>query len=451
MTNQNSQEFQTDHIKGTVTRHPGCMAHFDVTIDSQLTDKLHKQAIKAVKKEVSIPGFRKGKVPDNVVQHNFGTNIEKEFRDRVTQKAFEESLKETKCHPFGKHAVKRTELKKCTASDGAHFIFDLETEPQVPTIGPESIQTEPVASREITQEQKDLAYKQLQISFAEWEDVADRTVEDGDFVEVDIDVVEHPAHNVCTNKRLHVDTKELPQWLYKTLVGLAIDESKQTKTQTNPDDPKHVFVQDKDAPAKECLVVLKKIKKATFPIEDEAFAKKFGVETIDELKNALEKKLKDEEAAYASELSRYNLRRELLEKYPIDLPRSLIDAEVRSKLAFGKQGTDLSKGSLPSDQKEAELKLQIEAETRGFFAWLHLLRQFTKTANVAATQQELEETFYHQMQLPREHRLIYPGLSQEDVRNRLFMLILMKKCEEYLLSQRTQEMQQDASAEKNNA
>jgi len=447
VTNQNTQEFQSDTIKAVVTRSPGCMAHFEVDVDAALAAEIHKQAIKAVKKHVSIPGYRKGKLPDNVLMHNFSSQIDREFRDRVTQKAFEESLKLANCHPFGRHAVKRTELKKCSVSDGAHFIFDLETEPQVPPIQTDSIETELVASREVSQEQKDRAYKELQINFAEWEEITDRAACDGDFVEVDIDVIEHPAHNVCTNKLLHVDKNELPHWLYNTLCGLNIDESKETKTEVAPNDSKHIFVQDENAPAKTCLIALKKIKKAIFAPEDEAFAKKFGVDSIDDLKKTLEKKLQADEDAYAQELSRYNLRRELLEKYPIDLPRSLVDAEVRSRLAFCKGEADISKGSLPTDQGQDELKAQIEAETRGFFSWLHLVRQFSEKANISATQAELEQMFYQQMQLPRHNRLIYPGLSQEDVRNRLFMLILMKKCEEYLLSLKSD----TATCDKNNS
>lgn len=429
-----TQQFQDDTTQVTLTRHPGCMARLEVTLQPIAIHAAFEEAVKEVKKEISIPGFRKGKVPDDVVRKNFASAIERQFRDNVMQDAFRRALELTKLHPFGKHAVKRSDLKKCSTSEGALATFSIEIEPEVPQIDVEAIETKLETPREITEKEINRAYKQLKVMLATWQNLQDRAVQPGDFVEVDIDVIQHPAHNICTNQMLHVDTEELPHWLYEALIGMQIDETKEVLASPQPDDPKHLFVYEENTPPKETRIVLKTIKVATFPEETAELAQQFGVQTIDELKKALENRLLHEEREYASDLTRYNLRRELLQKYPFDLPQSLLDAEIRARFAFCKEGADLSQGSLPSDQKDADLKVQIEAEARGFFAWMHLLRQFTPNVNTNVTQQDLQNEYQHQMRLPRIHRLVYTGLTPEDVRHRLFMLILMKKCEEHLLS-----------------
>ena len=89
-----------------------------------------------------------------------------------------------------------------------------------------------------------------------------------------------------------------------------------------------------------------------------------------------------------------------------------------------------------TNAQESELKAQIEAESRGFFMWMFMMRQITPHADVSITQQELETEFQHQMQLPRQQRLVYAGLAPDEVRNRLVMMIMMRKCEDYLLKQK---------------
>ena len=370
---QPNQQFENEHLKITLTHNPGCMAHLEVTVDPIAVKSAYEKAVKAVKKEVSIPGFRKGKVPDDVVKHNFASAIQREFRDIVMRTAFGEAITLTGIKPFGNQSVKRSELKKCSLEEGALATFNVEIEPQIPTIDLSTINTEVTEPREVSPKHVERAYRQLRVMHGTWQEITGRAVQPGDFVEVDIDVTEHPAHNVCTNQLLLVETEELPKWLYDTLIGMDLDEnnSKDAHAVPRPEDPAHIFVQDKDAPPKQCRVTLKVIKAAILPEETDAFAQKVGASSLDDLKTRLHERLVLEETEYASDLSRYNLRRELLQKHPLDLPQSLVDAEVRGRFAYCKEGSDISTGSLPTDHsKDVQLKQQIEAEARGFFAWM---------------------------------------------------------------------------------
>jgi trigger factor len=445
---QQAEQFQSDHIQATLTRQPGCLVRIEVTLDSFLTKEAHDSAVKDVRKEVSIPGFRKGKVPYDVVCKNFASAIDRQFRDILLRSAFHKTLELTKLRPFGQNAVKRSELKKYSLDEGAQCLFSLEVEPETPQIDINSIETKPQEPRQITEKEIERGYKQLRVMYADWQEVQDRPIQIGDFAEIDIDVIQHPAHNICTNQLVHVEKDELPRWLLDALQGMNIDETKEAVASSQPDDPRHLFVQDDNAPSKQCLIVVKKIKTATLAAEDEAFVQKFGAKSVEELKQQLFKRIKDEESQYIQEVARYNLRRELLQKYPIDLPHSLLEAEIRGRIAFCKSGQDISQGSLPSDQKETELRQRIEAETRGFFGWMHLLRPITSLLQTTITQAELQDEFQQQMKLPRLHRLIYPGLTPEDVRNRLVMLIMMRKCEDYLLSRGTGHAQNESNQDK---
>lgn len=436
-TTEDTLELQNDNIKVKVTHKPGCQVRMDVEISPQAVKAAYEKGLKAVRKEVSVPGFRKGKVPDEILRHNFAQGIDRESRDIVLQSAFSESLDLSKLRPFTRNSLKRSELKKCSQDTGATAIFELEVEPQIPTIDQSTIESTLPESRALDPKAIERSYKQLQLMHATWEQVKDRPCTDGDFVDLDIDVIEHPAHNICIDQLFLLKRDEMPKWLYDTVVGMQVDESKEAEAKPNPEDPPHIIVYEDENSSKQCRVTLKAIKKAIVPEENDEFAQKFGVSSVAELKKFVEDRLKREEDEYAHELARYNLRRELLQKYPFSLPQSLVEAEVRGRLAYCKQGADLSKGSLPLDAaQEKDLKAQIEAESRGFFMWMFLMRQITPLAEVSITQAELETEFSHQMQLPRQQRLIYAGLAPDEVRNRLVMMIMMRKCENFLLKQK---------------
>ncbi|MBS0634625.1 MAG: trigger factor [Verrucomicrobia bacterium] len=432
-TADNIVELQNENIKAKITHKPGCQVRMEVDVTPEGVNAAFEKALKNVRKEVSVPGFRKGKVPETILHHNFAQAIEREARELLLQTAFTEALTLSKIQPFTRNSLKRSELKKCSKETGASALFELESEPQIPEIDYKNIEAKPIEARPLDSKAVDRSYRQLQLMHATWEPIEGQACKDGDYVELDIDVIEHPAHNVCVNHLFLVKKDEMPKWLYDSVVGMNVDESKEVDAKQSPEDPTHVISYEDTTTTKKSRVTLKAIKKAQMPEENDEFAQKFGAQTVDDLKKFVEERLKREEEEYAHELARYNLRREMLQKYPFDLPQSLVDAEVRGRLAFCKQ-SDMKKGALPNDpSKENDLKAQIEAETRGFFMWMFLMRQVTPHAEVSITQQELEQEFSQQMQLPRQQKLIYAGLAPDEVRNRLVMMIMMRKCEDYLL------------------
>ena len=119
------QEFRTDTIRVTVSKKPGCHAHVTAIVEPTAVKASYEKALKNVSREVSIPGFRKGKVPRDILIKNYASYIDREFKDICLQTAFEEVINLTKLRPLSKHSIKRTHLKKCSVEEGAEAIFDL--------------------------------------------------------------------------------------------------------------------------------------------------------------------------------------------------------------------------------------------------------------------------------------------------------------------------------------
>ena len=64
------------------------------------------------KKGYSMPGFRKGKVPDAIVKKNYGPAIEADFTEKSINKFYQISLQELKLIPINKAEIKNLEFKE---------------------------------------------------------------------------------------------------------------------------------------------------------------------------------------------------------------------------------------------------------------------------------------------------------------------------------------------------
>jgi trigger factor len=139
-------------------------------------------AYKRIGSQVSIPGFRKGKVPARVIEQRFGRGaVLEEAINEALPKAYDDAVREAKIMPVGRPEVDVTEVE-----DGKHLAFtaevDVRPEFELPDLTALSIEVDAVeASDADIDEQIDA----LRARFASLSDV-DRACADGDVLLVDI-------------------------------------------------------------------------------------------------------------------------------------------------------------------------------------------------------------------------------------------------------------------------
>src|ERR1700728_4484173 len=139
------EEIKTDHLSVIMTRKPGCHVKLEISVDPEATNAAYLKAVKSVNKEISIPGFRKGKAPDHLIIQRFEKYITKEWYDNLVNIAFLEFLEHSKLYPFnqGSKSIKKAEIKNATRENGAHALIEYECQPTVPAINFSDIQTSP--------------------------------------------------------------------------------------------------------------------------------------------------------------------------------------------------------------------------------------------------------------------------------------------------------------------
>ena len=168
------------NVKVEVEKHEPWRRVLTVEVPADEAAREYNLIAKKVAKTVNLPGFRKGKVPADVVRKSFKAELDKEFVETVVPKAFGAALEETGIDP-----VTEPKFEDLSFGDERPLSFkaDFDARPDLEPTGYEGVE----ATKEIPEvqdEQIDKVAEDFRASRAELEEV-DRPAIEGDHVVVD--------------------------------------------------------------------------------------------------------------------------------------------------------------------------------------------------------------------------------------------------------------------------
>ena len=115
-----------------------------------------------MQKQATLPGFRKGKAPRDLVEKRYAESLQQEMLQRVTQQAFEQATKDYSLKPVGPFEVRRADYHE---TDGLALEATVEVEPEfaladykkIPLSRPSAAVTPEDIARALTQLQESMA------------------------------------------------------------------------------------------------------------------------------------------------------------------------------------------------------------------------------------------------------------------------------------------------------
>lgn len=334
--------FENENIKLNVERQPECKVVFSITTLPLATKAAEKAAVRTISKEVNIPGFRKGRAPEALIQTQFAGQIKKEFLNILTRNSIHEAIQLSGIHPFRNNSSLK--LLKCDPIDASSYNVSIEFEsyPDIPPVNPSQLTISHQDPAIVTEEQIDAHIHELQLTHAEWEEITSRAAEAGDFVTVDIDHVENEQSKAVHRKsRFLLQEGRLPKWLYHLLLGLNKGDAKTGNSE--PEEPTENFK------SKTFHITLTKIERPILPPIDAALAKKAGVENVDLLKEAVRKSLEKEARNQAKQKMRLDIKKALLESSWFEIPGE----KVKQAHQECHDIAEAEKGTLSKEERDA--------------------------------------------------------------------------------------------------
>ncbi|MCR1782816.1 trigger factor [Nocardioides carbamazepini] len=345
-------------------------------------------AYQKIAKQINVPGFRRGKVPPQVIDRQVGRGVVlDEAVNEVLPKAYVEALQENNLTPLAQPEI---EVTKFEDNDALEFTAEVDVKPEIDLPAYDgleaSVEDLAVADEDVA-EQVDA----LRERFGTLIDV-ERAAQDGDFVVIDL---------VATNDGEVVDGAEISGFSYQVgnggmidgldeaLTGMAVDEEKTFTTQLVSGD---LVGQDV-----EVAVKVTQVQEQELPELDDDFAQEASeFDTLDELRDDVRERLTRGKRLEQAAAARDAVLEALLEKVEIPLPESMVTEELNARRANLEQqlvmaGMTLEKYLEDESQTQDEFEADLERRVRDAVAAQFLLDEIADKEEMGVDQSELTQ------------------------------------------------------------
>lgn len=286
--------------------------------------KAFDQKLQHASKTVRMDGFRKGKVPLNVVKQKYGPDIEQEVASDLVKSTLFEAIDQVSLKPASMPNVAIEPVK-----EGQAFIYSatFEVIPEVEVKPLDGIEIEQVKA-DIADTDVDKMIEQLRKQHQVFEEV-DRACENGDQVNIDFDgsIDGEPLEGGKAEKfDLDLGTGNMIPGFEEGIVGMKAGDEKDI-TLTFPENYHHQEIAGKEVIFK---IKVHTVKAGKLPELDEEFAKKFNVEEggVEALRKMVKDNLNRQLTAKLKNDNKQVVLQKLSEINEVDVPKAFVKDEI---------------------------------------------------------------------------------------------------------------------------
>lgn len=380
---------ENEEVKIEIEEKPSCVVELKVSALPTLVKNSRRKAIKAIAKEVDLPGFRKGKAPEDMLLKKFPEHIEEKWQKQIADDAFVAAQKLKHIPVLNNSTPITFNMIKHSLDDGAEMTFSFESEPSPPSIDFSKFHLKEVERKEVGQKELDEYLRQVQLMYAQFKPIEDRALKENDFVILDLETLEEPKSKIFSDTRFEITKEKMADWMRNLIVGQksgAIIEGVSKPDEDAKEEEK------KDFAEKKVRVTIKKIEEPVVMELNDDFARGLNFGSFEELKNYAEKMLNDK-ADQGKELEeRKQVNDFLINNFPFDLPVSLVNAEVnhRKKQYLDNPAHKANLDKMTPEERKA-FDEKILKESKEAVSIFFLSRKVCQEANLPIEYEEIEQ------------------------------------------------------------
>ena len=371
----------------------GNIAKLTIEASAEDFEKAVDKAYQKNKNKLSVPGFRKGKVPRKMIEKMYGNTVFYEeaaniLIPSVYAKAIDECTEEV---------VSQPKIEVVQIEAGKPFIFTAEValKPEVTLGADKSVEIDKVATT-VTEEEIDEAVNRERESNARTISVEDRAVQDGDMVVLDFEGFMDGAAfegGKGENYSLTIGSGTFIPGFEEQLIGAEIDKEI-TVNVTFPEDYHAEELKGKNA---EFKCTIKEIKEKELPELDDEFASDVSeFDTMEEYREDLKKQLTKQKEETAEEEKGDKVVEAIIASSQMDIPEAMIETQQRQMAEdFARriqmQGLSFEQYLQFTGLTRADFMEQMKPQTLKRIQSRLVLCAIAKAENIEATEEEYQE------------------------------------------------------------
>ena len=370
-----------------------CVMALSVKAEADETKAPYQKVLNVFMREASIPGFRKGKVPLNIIKQKFQQEIAHECQQACFSEFYPKALKESGLDAVNLQNVTDVLFTpetgfSCTALVEVKPTFDL---PKYKKLAIKA------GDATVTDEQVTERLESFRKAFAKFEDAKEGdAIAEGDFVQFDYagaldDKAKTPLAEVAPDQKAVCGATGFWTQLEEgRFLPEILDALKGMKAGETKDDVKVKFPKDNAPEAlkgKKCVytVTVKGFRRRTLP-DDATFVADAKAESLDALRAQIREQMEKDAAAAELENRKGQAIELLLKKADFAVPPSLVQRQIQSYLQDLAQRAQYSGMSADYiEQNRDKILADAEANAVRQVRLSYILLGIAKAENIKAT------------------------------------------------------------------
>ncbi|HKJ83418.1 MAG TPA: trigger factor [Mariprofundaceae bacterium] len=408
---------------------------YDVRVHVADTDyaEVYERQVQRVAAQASLPGFRPGKLPRNVVEQQFGAKLREETVSELVQANYAEAIESSGLTPAVQPELDVPEIQPASGFD---FTLKVVTWPDVE---PKALDKLSFTRTEVEVTDADVqgVVDRLMKGEVSYEPQEDREAEHGDELHIDFTgyVGDEPFEGgQGENMRMVLGEGRFLPDFEEGLKGAKVGEERSFHVQF-PDDYGHAPLAGQKA---RFDAQVRQVAVPSQAEDEEALAKMLGFDSLDALKSDIREKLEGQAEQAAYESNRKAMFDALIEANSLELPEPLVRQDMRQTMtrvakSMREQGQDPTNEQFEQQEFQNALRENSEYSLKVSL----LLQSVREQGKLEVSDSELEAELDKQAeQYPEEQREQFKQWmhSQREQVEGLRNGLLEKKCVEFMMS-----------------
>jgi trigger factor len=361
-------------LKVSTSPRPGSRMAVEISVPAGRTQTSHDAAVEKLSRSIKLPGFRKGKVPRAVLLQQIGpVRIRATALEDLVDSVFRDALKQAEIAAIGQPALDggfESLLERFEPGQELSLTLEMDVEPTPSLKTTKGLKAEAVKV-EFDAARVDELIDQSRRQLATLVPVDGRAAAEGDVAVIGfqgtfVDTGEAISGGSADAMEVELEDGRMIPGFVEGIVGMKPGDSKTVACQFPEEYPQE------DAAGRKASfeISLTELKARELPALDDAFAQQASdKQTLAELRDDLEARLKDEAERRNSSNRHDALLAALVEQLEVELPETLVQEEIMSLLEqtagqLAQQGMDVKKLFTPQLVQSLRETSRPEAEER---------------------------------------------------------------------------------------
>lgn len=379
-----------------------CTKRLSIELPAEEVSRAYERVYQRLRKSLRVPGFRKGKVPKNIITQNYGDLVEREVLEHLIPESYSAALKESSLEAVGQPKVESVEM-----DEGKSLSFKATIEVIPPFDSP------PFEDRKFEKHipcvrDEDVGHmlEHVRDQNAQLESTEDRPVQNGDFVILDIvgtvDDIEREDLK-AQEQAFQIGKQSLFPEIEEALLGAIIGENQHAEVKF-PENHNNPELAGRVANFR---MTIKEIKVPIYPELDDEFAKSLGdYSTLEDVRAAIREDLEKNADQQGDSALRKNVLETLADEIQVELPKGLVELEAKALLQQVQAMVSSEEGGNIDQEKLSE---EIDPQAQKNVRQRIFLGRVAEEAEVRVTTSQVEAEI---RRMAEKYREPYPKFRE---------------------------------------